>query len=76
MVGHRAAWSRAADILDEMQAIEDELRDPDAVPVGTARRTEMEDRFRQLEKELRASIAELGPEAGGTGSWGRVRDRT
>ena len=76
MVGHREAWSRAADILDEMQAIEDELRDPDAAPVGTARRTEMQDRFVQLEKELQASIAEMGPEARGTDPCNSGRHQT
>lgn len=75
MVGHREAWSRATDILDQMQVINEELRDMDALPVGTTERIEKWDRFVQLETELRSLIAEMSTEGGGTDSWMPGMDR-
>lgn len=68
MVGHRAAWSRAAELLDQMHQIEAELRESDALAADTAERIEKRIRFTQLETELRSFIAEMSMEGGGTGS--------
>jgi len=75
MVGHREAWSRRTDILDQMQLIKDELRDSEALPMGTAERIEKWNRFVQLENQLRALIAEMNTEGGGTDSWMPGMDR-